>query len=70
MLAQEGQNNDIGPKVLVLAPTRELVQQISEMTTEYWHNVACAFGGGGRNSQARKLKSGKYIIVAIKMARN
>ncbi|VDN06122.1 unnamed protein product [Thelazia callipaeda] len=53
-----------GPVVLILAPTRELVQQISSMTTNFYHKVGCAYGGSGREKQATIIRSGIDILSA------
>ncbi|CAI6363005.1 unnamed protein product [Macrosiphum euphorbiae] len=42
-------NKRIGPSVLILGPTRELVLQIHDEITKYLHNnikVVCVYGGG------------------------
>lgn len=54
--------------VLVLAPTRELAQQIQQVasmfgSTSYIRNT-CLFGGSSRYSQERELKRGVEIVIA------
>lgn len=55
------------PQVLVLAPTRELVQQILEVSNKFIKYCGlkngCAYGGASRNNQLRSLK-GAHICVA------
>ncbi|KAK6632724.1 hypothetical protein RUM43_013494 [Polyplax serrata] len=57
-----------GPIVLVLAPTRELAQQIKEVTDDFGHSSGirntCIFGGAKRISQARDLERGVEIVIA------
>ncbi|EEB10489.1 DEAD box ATP-dependent RNA helicase, putative [Pediculus humanus corporis] len=57
-----------GPIVLVLAPTRELAQQIKEVTEDFGHSSGirntCIFGGAKRLSQARDLEKGVEIVIA------
>lgn len=56
------------PRVLVLAPTRELVSQIAQRFEAYGQKmnikVATAFGGVGQNAQVNALKRGVHILVA------
>ncbi|NBR85903.1 MAG: DEAD/DEAH box helicase [Verrucomicrobia bacterium] len=57
-----------GTRVLVLAPTRELVVQIEENIRAYGKylpfKMATVFGGVGENAQIKALQSGLEIIVA------
>jgi ATP-dependent RNA helicase RhlE len=57
-----------GTKVLVMAPTRELVVQIEENMRAYAKHlsltVATVFGGVGEQPQLRALRAGTDIIVA------
>ncbi|MCP9264836.1 putative ATP-dependent RNA helicase DDX5 [Dirofilaria immitis] len=64
MQNQQQPENVQGPAVLILAPTRELVQQISSMTVNFHSKVACAYGGSGRDQQARAIRAGADILVA------
>jgi len=57
-----------GPIALVLAPTRELAQQIQQVANEFG-NVArirntCVFGGAPKGGQARDLERGVEIVIA------
>jgi ATP-dependent RNA helicase RhlE len=57
-----------GTRVLVLAPTRELVVQIEENVRIYARHlqlsVATVFGGVGEQPQIRALRSGADIVIA------
>uniref|UniRef100_A0A915AEL0 RNA helicase n=1 Tax=Parascaris univalens TaxID=6257 RepID=A0A915AEL0_PARUN len=57
-----------GPSVLVLLPTRELAQQVQEVSREYCKamglSVTCLFGGAARGSQARDLERGVDVAIA------
>ncbi|GFR08815.1 probable ATP-dependent RNA helicase DDX5 [Trichonephila clavata] len=58
---------ECNPQVLVLAPTRELVQQILKVGHKFSKNCGlksgCAYGGASRNNQLNSLK-GAHICVA------
>jgi ATP-dependent RNA helicase RhlE len=55
-------------KVLVIAPTRELVVQIDENVRDYAKHlplsVATVFGGVGEHPQIKALRSGTDIVIA------
>ncbi|CAB3398818.1 unnamed protein product [Caenorhabditis bovis] len=57
-----------GASVLVLLPTRELAQQVQEVSVDFCHalglKMVCLFGGAARGPQARDLDRGVDIIVA------
>ncbi|CAG9793788.1 unnamed protein product [Diatraea saccharalis] len=57
-----------GPRVLVLAPTRELARQIEEVAKDFERllgiRCACIYGGANRNKQAELLQSGVDIVIA------
>ena len=57
-----------GTKVLVIAPTRELVVQIEENVRAYSKHlpltVATVFGGVGEQPQIRALRAGTDVIIA------
>ena len=64
------QKNVQGPHVLVLCPTRELIQQIDEVVrkfgTPYNISCACIFGGeGNRRDQIAKVSKKPDIIAAV-----
>jgi len=55
-------------RALVLAPTRELAQQVAENTQQYAANtelkVVCLYGGANIGPQEKRLKAGVDIVVA------
>lgn len=59
-----------GPVVLVLAPTRELAQQIQSVTSEFGQQTSplvrntCIFGGSPKGPQARDLDRGVEVVIA------
>ncbi|XP_055843498.1 ATP-dependent RNA helicase bel-like [Episyrphus balteatus] len=57
-----------GPIALVLAPTRELAQQIHLVAEEFGSHAnvrnSCAFGGALKAAQSQKLQSGVEIVIA------
>ena len=57
-----------GPIVLVLAPTRELAQQIQEQSVKFGQpcqlKTACLFGGAPKGRQIGDLERGAEICVA------
>lgn len=57
-----------GPIALVLAPTRELAQQIQQVASEFGHlsyvRNTCVFGGAPKREQARDLERGVEIVIA------
>ncbi|XP_067639051.1 uncharacterized protein mahe [Eurosta solidaginis] len=59
-----------GPIALVLAPTRELAQQIQTVVRDYGHLAkpeirhTCIFGGSSKIPQARDLERGVEVIIA------
>lgn len=63
-------NRGDGPIVLVLAPTRELAQQIQSVASEYGIHVTpairntCIFGGSPKGPQARDLERGVEVVIA------
>jgi len=67
-LAAQTTRTGRGTRVLVLAPTRELVLQIDENIRAYGKhlplNVATVFGGVGEHPQIQALRAGTDIIIA------
>ncbi|CAF1050703.1 unnamed protein product [Adineta steineri] len=67
IMAQEQLKVDDGPIVLILAPTRELAQQIHLECKKYGKpyniNSSCAFGGGNMHEQIMACKEGCEILV-------
>ena len=57
-----------GPIVLVLAPTRELAQQIQEVAQDFGKSSriknTCVFGGAPKGPQLRDLEGGCEIVIA------
>ncbi|XP_026486898.1 ATP-dependent RNA helicase p62 [Vanessa tameamea] len=57
-----------GPIALVLAPTRELAQQIQQVATDFGNAAyvrnTCIFGGAPKREQARDLERGVEIVIA------
>ncbi|XP_066991400.2 uncharacterized protein [Anabrus simplex] len=57
-----------GPIVLVLAPTRELAQQIQQVAADFGVSSqvrnTCVFGGAPKGPQARDLERGVEIVIA------
>ncbi|MDD2600783.1 MAG: DEAD/DEAH box helicase [Kiritimatiellae bacterium] len=56
------------PRVLILAPTRELAAQILDSVVQYGRHTktshAVIFGGVGQNPQVKALKRGVHVLVA------
>jgi len=65
---QERRKRGDGPIALILAPTRELAQQIQQVCHEFGANArvsnTCIFGGAPKGSQARDLERGVDIVIA------
>ena len=57
-----------GPIVLVLAPTRELAQQIQEVAQTFGRTSkvknTCLFGGAPKGAQIRDIENGCEIVIA------
>merc|ERR1719367_1491865 len=57
-----------GPIVLVLAPTRELAQQIQEVAQEFGKSSklknTCVYGGAPKGQQLRDIENGAEIVIA------
>lgn len=53
-----------GPQVLVLAPTRELAQQIQVVCREFdYHRSVCVFGGAPKGPQIRECRYSRPSVV-------
>ena len=64
---QEPLNRGEGPIVLVMAPTRELAQQIQTIAREYDQvrmRSTCVYGGASKGPQISALQSGVEIVIA------
>ena len=68
MIANDRQFKTRNPKVLILAPTRELASQIGESIEKYGKNLPCRhtviFGGVGQKPQVNALRRGINILIA------
>lgn len=57
-----------GPIALVLAPTRELAQQIQQVASEFGSSSGvrntCIFGGAPKDGQSQNLERGVEIVIA------
>ncbi|XP_024217656.1 uncharacterized protein [Halyomorpha halys] len=57
-----------GPIALILAPTRELAQQIQQVANDFGSHTSvrntCIFGGAPKGGQARDLERGVEIVIA------
>ncbi|XP_043280913.1 ATP-dependent RNA helicase p62-like isoform X1 [Venturia canescens] len=66
--SQQPLNRGDGPIALVLAPTRELAQQIQTVANDFgslsYVRNTCIFGGAPKGSQARDLERGVEIVIA------
>jgi superfamily II DNA/RNA helicase len=61
---QEPMKSKDGPICLVLSPTRELAQQINQVTEEFGISTVCLFGGAPRPGQIEQLRRGPSIVIA------
>lgn len=65
---QEKLQRGDGPIALVLAPTRELAQQIQTVATEFGKRIGirntCVFGGAPKRPQQNDLQRGCEIVIA------
>ncbi|KAH9497665.1 putative ATP-dependent RNA helicase ddx17 [Dermatophagoides farinae] len=52
-----------GPSVLVLAPTRELAQQIKEVVNMFRTRAVCVFGGASKGGQRREIDRVQPSII-------
>ncbi|XP_015595462.1 ATP-dependent RNA helicase p62 [Cephus cinctus] len=66
--SQQPLNRGDGPIALVLAPTRELAQQIQTVANDFgslsYVRNTCIFGGAPKGGQARDLERGVEICIA------
>ena len=68
-VAEHIQPDKAYPQAVILAPTRELAQQIAGDMEDLTHfmpavKVACVYGGANMDKQARRLAEGCQIVVA------
>src|SRR5450432_2724164 len=68
ILSKLGPHSDIGPRVLILEPTRELAAQVETAIRDYSRftdlKTTVVFGGVGYGRQNDELKAGADIVVA------
>ena len=68
LVGEKKQAKSSKPKVLILAPTRELAAQISDSVLKYGRNTGISrtviFGGVGQYPQVKDLRRGVHIVVA------
>ncbi|KAK0416092.1 hypothetical protein QR680_012294 [Steinernema hermaphroditum] len=62
------QDNDKGPYAIIIAPTRELAQQIEEETNEFGEllgiKTVSVIGGASSGEQKKKLQLGVQVVIA------
>ena len=62
-----GPNPQMGPSILVLAPTREVAMQINDVATEFGQPLgirsACCYGGAPKGSQMAEIRSGCECVI-------
>ncbi|XP_068658407.1 DEAD-box ATP-dependent RNA helicase 14-like [Aristolochia californica] len=67
-LRRNRNNAQIGPTVLILAPTRELATQIQDEAIKFGRSsrvsCACLYGGAPKGPQLRDIERGADIVVA------
>ncbi|KAH9325676.1 hypothetical protein KI387_005854, partial [Taxus chinensis] len=67
-LRRHHNNSQMGPTVLVLAPTRELATQIQDEAVKFGRSsrisCTCLYGGAPKPPQLRELERGADIVVA------
>jgi ATP-dependent RNA helicase RhlE len=68
ILSKISQHNDVGPRVLILEPTRELAAQVETAFHDFARftnlKTTVVFGGVGYGKQNDELKAGTDIVVA------
>jgi len=66
-ISNKSKASRVGPSVLVLAPTRELAQQIEEVTAKTCSvanlKSCCVYGGMSKGTQATALKGAEVVIA-------
>lgn len=68
-LTERSKKKGLGPRILVLTPTRELAQQVEKNAIEYgknlrWLRTVCLVGGSSFGFQARALSRPVDLMVA------
>ncbi len=68
ILSRLGHHNPVGPRVLILEPTRELAAQVETAFRDYARfldlKITVVFGGVGYGKQNDELRAGADIVVA------
>jgi ATP-dependent RNA helicase RhlE len=68
MLSKLGRHNSVGPRALILEPTRELASQVETAMHDYARftdlKVTVVYGGVGYGKQTDELRAGADIVVA------
>ena len=68
ILSKLGQHNPVGPRALVLEPTRELASQVETAIRDYARftnlKVTVVYGGVGYGKQNDELRAGADIVAA------
>uniref|UniRef100_A0A0N4U579 RNA helicase n=1 Tax=Dracunculus medinensis TaxID=318479 RepID=A0A0N4U579_DRAME len=68
IMGQPSRGHPKYPLVLVLLPTRELAQQVQEVSRDYCQilnlSLTCLFGGAPKNSQLYDLQRGVDLVIA------
>ena len=66
ILSKLGKHNPVGPRALILEPTRELASQVETAIRDYARftdlKVTVVYGGVGYSSQIDAIKAGAQII--------
>lgn len=66
------ENTESPPQCLVLAPTRELAQQVQQVAAEYGRasrlKSTCIYGGAPKGPQIRDLERGTLALVSQNFA--
>ena len=68
ILSKLGKHNPVGPRALILEPTRELASQVETAIRDYARftdlKVTVVYGGVGYGKQNDELRAGADIVVA------
>ena len=68
ILSKLGKHNPVGPRALILEPTRELASQVETAIRDYSRftdlKTTVVFGGVGYGKQTDELKAGADIVAA------
>lgn len=65
---QQNFSQSNAPRALILAPTRELAQQIQQVASQFGQSSyirnTCLFGGTGKYQQEREVRRGVDVVIA------